>query len=1412
MVAAFLLLAIAILPSAATADTVLGSPGSGAGQYRQPAGVALDSSTGELFVADTGNRRVDVFDSGGEMIRAFGWGVVASGPDDNPRNEIENVTVTATGGSFALVFVQNSGESKGPISQETGSIPFNASSATVQAALEALPAFEPGDVAVSGGAGGPWTVEFTGFYADTAVRALEAVTTKLTGPSSGATIEVLQPGANYEVCMPGDGDVCRSGQAGSASGQFLPKSIAVDSGSHNVYIFDIGAEGAEPVNRRVQAFTSDGAFLFMLGGEVNKTTSGDLCTAASGDACGRGEPGTGSGEFNSANTALAIGPGGVLYVNDGGRIQKFSSAGSFEGQISLPGASARTVAVDSAGNIYVNAPAGEGVVRKYSPAGVLLWEAPAANFQALAIGEGDQLYISDTGSGQFGVSIRDELGALLKVFYPAAVGKALTSLALPAPATSVFGIQLESFGPGTSSGLINVPVGLSGPVVYPVAEKVFADHVGNVKATLHSLVNPEGKATTYHFEYISDEDFLADGETFGAGTIVTPESASIGSDFTLASAQREIGCRKAVGPQEECLAYSTLYHFRVVATNADAPGGRPGPVGTFLTKPPIEFGGVWSTDVGTDAATLHAEVNPLGLPGTARFQYVEQSEFEASGWAQASEAPVAGEDPIDLGEGEAVESVSVALAGLSPGTVYRYRLFATNRCKAEPEPPCEFGSPERTFTTFSPVQAGTDCPNDAVRASGSGTFLPDCRGYELVSPVDKEGVNVESVSNVNGFYAGLEQAAVDGNSITYSTYHAFGNVAAAPYTSQYLARRGGEGWVSEAISPRREGPSIMTYEAAHLDRQYRAFSPDLCQAWMVQDANPILAPGAIEGFPGLYHREDCGGQVGGFEALLTAEPPNLAPRKVIPELQGTSADGSVAIFSLNDNLTIDAAPQPPACVNETSPSAEPCQSRVYEARKGQPLNLVCILPNGEPFEGSCATGGAPPTSGGAERSASLEGAVSEDGSRIFWTGSKIGPGRLFVRIDGTETIEISSQPAQFYAAASDGSKVIYSVGAQLFEYDVETEVETPIAGGLKGVAGASKDVSRVYFASSQALTGEEENSGGQKAKAGEGNLYLYEAGAGFKFVGTLDPIDFPSGAGSASPVALAPLARFSRVTPDGEKLAFMAVANVTGYDNTDVASGEPDFEVYLYDAQSGQVLCPSCNPSNERPKGRTLTLKFLEGRWAAARIPAYGSQLYGQRILSEGGNRLYFNSFESLVPTDTNGKEDVYQWETLGSGGCNIQSPTYHAVSGGCVDSISSGKNTHGSELVDISADGSDVFFRTGQSLVSQDPDLRDIYDARVEGGFPPLSPKPVICEEPENAKTCPEEEKPTPPEIAPASRATGPGNAPQPASRRCPKGKRKVIVESKTRCVGKKKHRKKHTHHHKNRRHKRDQSGRAGR
>src|SRR5690606_21577649 len=138
---------------------------------------------------------------------------------------------------------------------------------------------------------------------------------------------------------------------------------------------------------------------------------------------------------------------------------------------------------------------------------------------------------------------------------------------------------------------------------------------------------------------------------------------------------------------------------------------------------------------------------------------------------------------------------AVALAGLMPGTTYYYRFIA----ESEGGGPVE-GS-EGTFKTYSSTTALAPCPNDALRLR-FGAQLADCRAYELVSALDKEGGGAVALRDSPGFLVELTQSDLDGEKLTYSSYRAFGDPTSAPYASQYLAERQAGGWNTEPISPR----------------------------------------------------------------------------------------------------------------------------------------------------------------------------------------------------------------------------------------------------------------------------------------------------------------------------------------------------------------------------------------------------------------------------------------------------------------------------------------------------------------------------------------------------------------------------------------------------------------------------------
>jgi hypothetical protein len=1253
--------------------------------------------------------------------------------------------------------------------------------------------------------------------------------------------------ADFRFCPPGSGP----GQCEQQQG------VALDTETGRLYVADKG-------NNRIDVFKESGEFILSFGGGFTSLSGIAVDNGAAsashhdiyvvdghqvkkfdpsgvqltGSSLPFGKEGSGPGEFEEIK-GIGVTAAGVVYVADtkvegdckgGGfgesevkkRVQKFNEAGELTGAAEPTNAPCGRVsgfAVDQGGSFYLSNEERSNAIRKYGPGAEPLCEVDkGVETKALAVDPAGRLLsaqgesrVRGAGAGYRPITQYDSSCNHLRRFAYSAVERRVLGLAASeASAEGVFASEEEK-------GIHFLEQPPPGPIV---AAAEAGPLIGNTKATLGAEINPEGKATTYHFEYVDQASFEASGFSGAAKTAetalpVNPEKDP--NEFKLHVAEALAGCPdpvKEANEEGKCLLPETTYHFRVVVKNADGEGNSPLEGEPFTTKGRVELGDIWSSAVGVDAARLNAEVNPLGIPTTGYFEYVDDATFQESGFEEAIEAPAVGEGeaPIDFGASESFTARSTQIFPLSPATTYHYRLVVEGPLLSEP-----VFSSEHSFRTFATKAAEGPCAANEAFRTGPSALLPDCRAYEMVSPLDKEGGDIVVLSaGASLGPAVLNQSAVSGSRLAYGSLRAFGDAPASVWTSQYIAARGPEGWRSHAISP-PHGPLLYEAVGDLADTEFKAFSPDLCEAWLRTVSDPTLAPGAIEGYPNLYRGRDkeCGAK--SYEALTTVKPPHIAsgerPGYLFLELQGTSSDGSRAIYAAPDNLPGSGAPD-----------LGGNKSQLYLWAGGPAPVFVCYLPGGEAWEGPCS-GGTRASDPGWNRSASEQGAISANGQRVFWTAftdEVTIAGRIYLRehpeqgqVAGecTEaalacTIAVSqkaeelsgtSKGSRFLAAASDGSRAVFSTEKDLpapqedtedlYEFDVDTGTTTLITHHAmsslgSGILGASEDLSRVYFASSNALGGG--NSDGAFAQPGEPNLYLWHEGA-IAFIGTLSEQDVSRSSG-LSPITSVPRAHLARVSRDGLHAAFMSNSRklseeTAGYDNTDANSGEADTEVFLYDATAnggvGKLVCASCNPSGARPAGVDISGGILGKSWAAARIPASETITYAARVLSDDGSRLFFESPDALISRDTNGRLDVYEWEAVGSGGCKEGDVTFSAQDEGCVDLISSGQSPRDSEFVDASPSGNDVFFATLSSLLPQDFGLVDIYDARVGGGYPPPPPRKERCE----GEAC--RNPPPPPQApTPASSALGGQRQALPNEKHCGKGKRRVVRKGKARCV----------------------------
>jgi hypothetical protein len=1082
--------------------------------------------------------------------------------------------------------------------------------------------------------------------------------------------------------------------------------VAADPTTSDVYVVDLSHHRLDKFEPHVEL---DGEvvmrFVLMFGGHVNEESSPanpNICVA--GEKCKTGVTGTGDGEFSQwkqITSFISVGPGGDVYVGDKARVQVFEPSGAWKENVSLGGLSATgeasAVAVDKSGDVFVK-DSGVAGVRELEPAGgsykesAIAFDTGSTTVRSLAIDSAnDHLFVGDSKGGFHVLEYDNVSGEELESFGAGTVGSDTNAgLAFSSAADAVYASDFKS---KVNSSMWSIPLPPPGPTVD--SESVTAELHGT--ATLEAQIDPQGHETTYHFEYVSQKQYEASG--FAAATITATQTLAAG--FSDEAVSTSLG-----------LTAGESYRWRVVASNEK--GTATAEAQSFEETPPAVIEGPWATEVSGEAGTLTANVvNPQSLSTTYRLEY---------GTSTASES-VAAEGAIGASEGSAF--ISRHIQGLQAATTYHYRVVTTNTLGT-------FETVDRTFTT---------------QFAGGGPALPDGRVWELVSPANKHGALIE---NAEGSYD--IQAAADGSGIAYVASESMleGQTEGRQFPFEtVISRRGSDGWGSEEVHVPLELPpskpaSELTGES--LTNPPVLFSTDLSEALLSPgDFTPALSSEATERTLYLRNNDVCPSNPRGcYTPLVTPAdvPAGTEFGKITTQprmgILAASRDLSHVVFRYPTALTPEASDNP-MCTGEGVAKLCHPYYNLYEWSAGR-LQLINVLPGAgrvaTPVETQVSLGRNSVTTGSA---------LSSDGRRAVWSYERSGNEIIFEVRDMVQerTVQLGGASAVFQAMSSDGSHIFYLEGGDLHVLDFDSGTRTDItanhgtgeasAGVPDQVEGTSEDGTYVYFVAHGVLAA--------GAVAGGENLYLArEEGGAWKVVRLIatlsneDEKDWSAFQSLPSP-GLQVLAHISsRVSPSGEYLAFMSNRSLTGYDNVDAGSppSEPrrDEEVYLYDAQSGRLACASCDPTGARPVGvldeppsllvdRTGT---WEEHWLGGSTPSWndvegGLSVYQPRFLSDSG-RLFFDSPDALVPQDTNGLEDVYEYEPAGVGGssgCTIASAAFSERSGGCVSLISSGTSKAESVFYDASENGDDAFFVTAGRLTAADHDsVFDVYDAHV--------------------------------------------------------------------------------------------------
>lgn len=868
---------------------------------------------------------------------------------------------------------------------------------------------------------------------------------------------------------------------------------------------------------------------------------------------------------------------------------------------------------------------------------------------------------------------------------------------------------------------LSAPVTFTAPIAVQAPNGLKVESIGGMTATVGGILNPsaERKAEPGSYEFLYKQS-----TTECEGESATPAMPASG-------AQAE-----AVSASLSELVPQTQYAVCLRATNEAGESATSAPVTFTTSMAPPAIEAEFATEVTSSSSTLNATINPEKTPTTWYFQYGTTTAYGSNSPAAPGEA---------LGPSLGGVDVNVSLQGLATGTLYHYRVLAVG--EVEGKTVVEEGA-DRTFRT---------------QPAESTFLLADGRQWELVSPPNKHGAPIAPIAET-----GIVEAAQDGDAMTYL---AFGPTELEPQGNagavQVISTRGTQGWSSKDVPPPHGEATGVSIGQGY---EYRFFSPDLSQA-IVEPIGPFtpLSSEATERTPYVRHDFTCesspqecysplvtaanvpaGTKFGGREELVYGEV----------QFAGATPDLShVVLQSFEVGLT----------------STPGDQGGLYEWANGH-LQLVSIAPESEGGKPVSYLASNEPPVLGSSGQADARRAISNDGSRIFWS-DVFGVGQLYVRDTvKRETLRIGTDLARYQTASSDGSRVFFLEheselrSCDLIEVAGKLACEMAlVAPEVMGVIEASEDGSYVYYVSQAALA--------PGASAGSPNLYMSHRSGGTwgspRLIAVLSSSDGPDWGTKGEALG----GMTARVTSSGRFLAFMSQQSLTGYDNHDAISGQPDEEVYVYDADSGTLSCASCNPTGARPEGAeyaSVDDRLVGGdriwensAWLAANIPGWtpyklNGALYQSRYLSDSG-RLFFNSRDALVPQDVDGSWDVYEFEPAGMGDCSITSATFSPASGGCVALISAGISPQESAFVDASESGDDAFFLTESQLQKSDSDNAiDVYDAHVcSAGSPCYSPPvaPPACTTGDACKAAP---SPQPSSFGSPASATfsGTGNA----------------------------------------------------